>query len=216
MKKLILMAATAVALALSSNASASIAIYTNQADFLAAISSPGVDTFDDMPASLVNSPINRTAGAYGYTASAANHFYPAGPASDRWLSTNTATDSLVFHDFTGGVFGFGGFFFGSSFGGDFGSGGVIVSATDASGTVGYSVSDAQLDSFVGFVSTTGLSSASVAAVQPAVGHLWPTANDVILGGAAAVPEPTSWAMMIGGLGLAGAFIRRRRQAVRFA
>lgn len=31
-----------------------------------------------------------------------------------------------------------------------------------------------------------------------------------------VPEPASWAMMIGGLGLVGASMRRRRAAIRFA
>jgi len=33
---------------------------------------------------------------------------------------------------------------------------------------------------------------------------------------AAVPEPATWAMMIGGFGLAGAMMRRRRTAIRFA
>jgi len=33
---------------------------------------------------------------------------------------------------------------------------------------------------------------------------------------AAVPEPASWAMMVAGFGLAGATMRRRRTAVRFA
>ena len=33
---------------------------------------------------------------------------------------------------------------------------------------------------------------------------------------AAVPEPASWAMMVAGFGLAGATMRRRRSAVRFA
>ena len=32
----------------------------------------------------------------------------------------------------------------------------------------------------------------------------------------AVPEPASWAMMAGGFGLAGATMRRRRTAIRFA
>ncbi|WP_253717023.1 PEPxxWA-CTERM sorting domain-containing protein [Sphingomonas sp. AP4-R1] len=35
-------------------------------------------------------------------------------------------------------------------------------------------------------------------------------------GASAVPEPASWAMMIGGFGLVGAAMRRRRVSVRFA
>ena len=35
-------------------------------------------------------------------------------------------------------------------------------------------------------------------------------------GAPGVPEPASWALMIGGLGLAGAALRRRTAAVRFA
>ena len=33
---------------------------------------------------------------------------------------------------------------------------------------------------------------------------------------ASVPEPATWAMMIGGFGLAGAALRRRRATVRFA
>ena len=36
------------------------------------------------------------------------------------------------------------------------------------------------------------------------------------GEAAAVPEPATWAMMIGGMGLAGGAMRRRRTAVSFA
>jgi hypothetical protein len=32
----------------------------------------------------------------------------------------------------------------------------------------------------------------------------------------AVPEPASWAMMIGGFGMVGAAMRRRRTAIRFA
>ncbi len=36
------------------------------------------------------------------------------------------------------------------------------------------------------------------------------------GGAGAVPEPASWAMMIAGIGLSGAALRRRNARVRFA
>ena len=39
-------------------------------------------------------------------------------------------------------------------------------------------------------------------------------QDFIAGAMAAVPEPTTWAMMIGGFGLVGGSLRRRRQSVR--
>jgi hypothetical protein len=35
-------------------------------------------------------------------------------------------------------------------------------------------------------------------------------------GAGAIPEPATWAMMIGGLGLVGASLRRRAAKVSFA
>ena len=38
-------------------------------------------------------------------------------------------------------------------------------------------------------------------------------NDVIQGQVPGVPEPATWALMIGGLALAGASLRRRRAAV---
>ncbi len=63
---------TAMMLATASAANATITIYTSQASYLAAISSTGVDTFDDMPGAFVASPLSRTAGSYGYSASAPN------------------------------------------------------------------------------------------------------------------------------------------------
>jgi hypothetical protein len=38
----------------------------------------------------------------------------------------------------------------------------------------------------------------------------------VTGSPAGVPEPASWAMMVGGFGLVGASLRRRRPAIRFA
>jgi hypothetical protein len=40
--------------------------------------------------------------------------------------------------------------------------------------------------------------------------------DFSVGATSGVPEPAAWAMMIGGFGLAGATLRRRRRSVRFA
>ena len=41
---------------------------------------------------------------------------------------------------------------------------------------------------------------------------WTAFNDITTGGAA-VPEPATWALMIGGFGMAGATLRRRRAAI---
>ena len=45
-------------------AQASITVYTNQADFLSAVSAPGLDTFDDLSTGLYGDTLYRTAGAY--------------------------------------------------------------------------------------------------------------------------------------------------------
>ena len=45
-------------------------------------------------------------------------------------------------------------------------------------------------------------------------HIWFNQNLTVVGGG--VPEPASWALMIGGFGLVGLAMRRRRTSVRFA
>ena len=194
-------------------AQASIVTYTSQSSYLAAISAPGVETFNNLPLAPVNSPLTRAAGAYGYTATAASGFYPAGTVGDVWLSTDTAHDPINFNAFTGGVFGFGGFFFDSDINGNFLAGDITISATDAGGTTSQTIFGATTSSFLGFVSDTGITSASVTSVQ-AANPAWPTINNLTLG--AAVPEPGIWAMMLLGMGLVGASLRRRKLAASFA
>lgn len=197
-------------------AQAAISVYTSQASYLAAISAPGVDTYENFSITgSTPSPVVRTAGSYGYTANAtpAGTFFGAGSNADRWLSTNTATDSVIFNAFTGGVRGLGGFFFGSDINGQFRAGSIIVTATDASGTVSQTITGATTSSFLGFVSTGPLLSASVSAVQPTGAFLWPTINNLTLGSAAVapVPEPGTWAMLILGFGLLGSFMRSAKR-----
>lgn len=210
--------AFAVLFGTGSTAHAAITIYTTEASYLAAISSPGVDTFEDFNISgSTPSPVVRAAGIYGYTADTApaGTFFGAGSTTDRWLSTNTATDTVTFGAFTGGVSGLGGFFFGSDVAGLFKAGSVTVSATDADGTVTQNIVGATTSSFLGFVSSGPLFSASVSAVQPSSGFLWPTINNLTLGSVSAVPEPSTWAMMLLGFGFIGWSIRsaKRRQTL---
>ena len=219
MRKLAFAAAVLTA-ALASPSQAAITIYTSQAAFLAAVTSPGVDTFTGFSVtSSTPSPIVRTAGSYGYTGTVSTtSFFGAGTTANPWLSTNTATDTMTFSSFTGGVRAFGGNFFGSDITGAFASGSITLTATDASGTVTQTITGATTSSFLGFVSTGPLLSATVTSVQPAAGFLWPTVDNLTLAGAATptpgVPEPATWAMMIVGFGLVGAAMRRRATMAR--
>jgi hypothetical protein len=218
------LAAAIVIAGTSGTAYAGPTIYNTQAAFLAAVGTTGVDTFDNFSnTGSTPSPITRPAGSFGYTAAAStSSFFGAGSGADHWLSTNTATDSITFSGFTGGVSGFGGFFFGSDISGAFAAGSVTLTATDASGTSTFTITNATTSSFLGFVSSGPLLSATLTAVQPTSGPLWSTANDLTLAGAAAtpgVPEPATWAMLLMGFGAVGFAMRRRPSVstrVRFA
>ncbi len=190
-----------------------VTVYTSQAAFNAATSAQGVDTFTGLSITgSTPSPITRTAGAYTYTgAVTTTSFFGAGTTADPWLSTNTATDTMTFNTFIGGVQAVGGNFFGSNISGLFQAGDITVTATDASGTVTQTIVGATTTSFLGFVSTGAMTSLTVASVQPTTGFLWPTVDNLTLAkNITVVPEPETYAMMLAGLGLVGFFARRRR------
>jgi hypothetical protein len=222
MRKMTLLLAAVSTFGISGTANATFTIFTNQAAFLAAVTNVGVDTFDNFSnTSSTPSPINRNAGPYNYTGTVTTtSFFGAGSGADHWLSTNTATDTMTFSAFTGGVQAAGGNFFGSDVAGLFLPGSIVITATDANGTSSQTITNATTTSFLGFVSTNAISALTVTSVQPTNGSfLWPTVNNLTLAQRAnatpAVPEPASWAMMIAGFGLVGGAMRRRT-TVRFA
>ena len=191
---------------------AAVTVYTTQASFLAAVTAPGVDTYTGFSISNPTpSPINRTAGAYGYTATAeTSSFFGAGTTANPWLSTNIAADDVTFSNFTGGVGAIGGLFFGSDISGLFAAGEISLEATDSFGaTSTYTVTAATVNSFVGFVSTGAISSLVVSAVQGA-SPLWPTIDNLTLAQAAPIPEPGTYGLLLAGLGVVGFVARRRR------
>lgn len=205
-------AALAALLVLGSGAQAAFTVYTTQVSFLAAVTGSATDTFEDLPSiDPVPGPLDRTVGDYGYTASVGPNsptFYTAG-LFNVWLSTNNALDTITFDNFSGGVNAIGGRFFGSTAEGTFDRGeSVLITATDAGGTVSQTIVDATRFSFLGFVSDSAITSLTVSAVQPSSGFVWPAVNNLVL--ASVVPEPETYALLLAGLAGIGMLVRRRR------
>ena len=200
----------------TSQSQASFVTYTTQASYLAAISNPGVDTYDDLPLGFVSSPLNRTAGTYTYTASTPNDFFQVGTPPDVWLSTNVSGDTITFNTFSAGVRGVGGFFFSTDNPGNFLPGtSIVLTATDGSGTVNQTLTNTTTGKFFGFVSNGPITFVTVTSVQPANDFAFTTVNDLTLGRAPAnaVPAPAGLLLGLTGLPIFGVVARLRRNAV---
>ena len=208
--------ALAAWLCVAGAAQAAITVYDTEASFLAAVSAAGTDTFDDLDyTTTVNGPLTRTAGAHSYTAEAGptSNFFPASDNGlDVFLATNNRSDTITASGFSAGVSAVGGFFFGTDVNGMLTTATELtVSATDASGITTVPLLNPGAATFRGFISTGGLTSLTlwVGAVQGS-GELgvFPALNNLTL--AVAVPEPQTWALMLGGLALLGWAARRRQ------
>ena len=204
--------ALAVLLASAATAAqAQIAVYTDRNAFLAAIPSPGVDTFNDLSIAPTNTPLNRMAGPYAYTAASGpiSIFYPAGSAGDVWLATNNLYDTMTFTPVTAGVNAIGGYFFGTDVNGQFKAGSDIqLIANFGSGQETYIINNATTSSFVGFISI-GDNLLNLMVSSTGADSCWPTANDLVLG-IAPIPEPASYSMLLAGMLTLGWLARRRR------
>src|SRR4051794_6649745 len=192
--------ACAALMIIAGGSQAALTVFTSQASFLGAVTSPGVDAFNGFSTTQATpSPMNRAAGPYTYVAAASDGFFGAGSVANPSLSTNTASDQITFSGFGGGVSAIGGNFFGTDVNGAFLSGGTItLRATDSFGAIStQNVVNAGVTSFLGFVSTGTLTSLVVSAVQPVNSFTWPTIDNLTLAQAAGpIPEPETYAIML--------------------
>lgn len=205
--------AVAALLALSAGAQATIAVYTTQASFLAAIGAYGVDTFDDLTpgAATGPGPLSRSAGGISYEVATSPNspiMYGAGSPADPWLSTNNAADFITFSGFSPGVYAAGAQMFGSDVAGAYLERGLLaVRASNGVDTETRFKFRAPQDTFFGFVSDSPLTTLEIKMFYGSANPVWPAVNDLIL---AAVPEPETYALMLAGLAAIGFMARRRR------
>jgi hypothetical protein len=205
--------AVAAALAAASTAHASVDVYSDEASFLAAIANYATDTFDDLvPGDPYDGPLLRSAGAVGYSVSTSPGspiLYGAGTAGDAWLSSNIASDYIIFEGFSQPIYAIGAYAFGTDIAGAFKPTGLTAArVTTAEGqTVDYTF-QAGVDNYFGFVSTTAITMFEIKTFYGQRNITWPTVDDLTV---AAVPEPGTYAMLLAGLAAVG-FMARRRQS----
>ena len=198
---------------MAAGANAAITAYPTQAGFLGAVSAPATDTFNEQP--LNDGPIFpyvASAGSYGYTAEAQfDGIYFVGSVSDVLLSTNSPGEFVRFYDFVTPVYGIAGQFFGTDFNGNVLPGlSVTLQAFDGVSTLTRILTNTNASSFMGFVSDRPLVHLAVLVAQPTSGEAFTTVNNLTLGVAAAVPEPTTYGLWLAGLAATALVVQRRR------
>jgi hypothetical protein len=207
-------ATLAAALLLSAgSAQAAITTITNEAAYLAAVGTTGIDDYNDLIQQMYYGPVPRQAGDYAYSVNAG----PKAPSlwagtndfADFWFTSQNRTDVTTF-TLQDGVAGAGGNFFGSNAYSDpTAAASLLLTATDSTGTtVSFTLENPDVHSFVGFVSSADLVSLTVTAgQQPGV---WSSIDNFHMS-VAAVPEPGTYAMLLAGLGMLGWTARCRRR-----
>ncbi len=193
-------------------AQAQFTTYTSLASYLAAISGPATDTYDDLAplGSQGTGELNRTVGAYSYRATNAE-FFTVGTIADVWLSSNFVGSAITLNNFSSNVRGVGGYVFSTDIDGFvITPSRVIVRYANAGGTFTSTLTNPTSSSFFGVTSSSAITSFEV--VDQTDGGGWSTINDLVLGGSpSVVPEPATYALVAAGLAVMGVASKRRRK-----
>jgi hypothetical protein len=193
-----------VAAALCAAAAANATITFVSSAATAPFSTASKDTFSDLAINsmLPDLAITRSLGSFRYTLgttfgdTANSGLYVVPAAGTGAVSTGWYADSLVFTLLSSNVLGFGGNFFGTNILGEVASGGMRITVTDTAGTsLTQTIAGGALTSFAGFVSDVPLRLVTVSITTPNTG-VWASADNILI--TSAVPEPSSWILLLAG------------------
>ena len=176
------------------------------------------DTFSDL---TINTNLNtlvlsRSLDSFRYTVGSTfanptdSGLYTVAAAGTLAVSTGWFTDSLIFTLLSTNVLGFGGNFFGTNLLGEATGGGLTITATDTAGlSLTSTIAGGSLASFAGFVSDVPLRLISVRMTTPNI-NVFATADNILV---TAVPEPSTWMLMLAGSAVALQLAKRRRKTL---
>jgi PEP-CTERM motif len=192
-------------------AQADIDTYNDSGSFLAALSGYeyGVDDYQDLGAGSLGKSITRFAGDIEYEASTRKRLVADDVDGSIALSTNKARAKITFSDFGTDVMGIGADFFPADMTGVPVTSKLILKVVETDGTVTRIRLNGQ--TFKGLVSDEGIASLTVFTKIRGNMKAWPTVDNLTLVSATPVPEPETYALMIGGLAAIGFVASRRRQ-----
>jgi hypothetical protein len=181
-------------------------VYTDKTTFLAAVS-PGyyTETFNSLNGYYA-SPFTLHSGAEQFVAQATGGLYTGAVNSDQVMSTNSIATALDFTSFAGSPTAIGGYLFATDPSFNVVNG--IINANLNSGAATFSVTTSSSTNFIGFVSTQNTPITLLSFGGPAN---FITANDLVVGKALAVPEPSTYALAAIASGVM-AYLARRRKA----
>lgn len=185
---------------LSASSFAATTTYTSAASFLSQVV-PGsylenFDGFDDA------GPAIFSGGGFSYAVSAASGIYGSGD----FIGSNQPYEVVTISFTSGNVTAVGGNFFAVDNIDDFYANPVTLTLSDAT-TVTFTPSS-RLDSYRGFTSDAVITSLTLTMPTVAFTSRYPSLDNLTVGVAVPVPEPSSWLLM--GLGIAGLAAARRR------
>ena len=182
-------------------------VYTDKTAFLAAVSpSYYTETFDSLVLGVMSSPITLHSGAEQFVAQASGGLYVLSGGGGKWLSTITINATLNFTSFAGSPTAIGGYFFITDDPGNIING--TIDANLNSGAATFSVTTSSSTNFIGFVSTQNT---PITLLSLGTNSNFVTANDLVVGQALAVPEPSTYALAAIASGVM-AYLARRRKA----